>query len=389
MHGSSYTPSAKAIASPDLREAYFGCFATLCTDMETDPRLSPRTTRRPSISIVINNYNYGRFLQSCIQSVLEQSEPADEIVVVDDGSTDDSRFILEPFRQRVTVIIKENGGQASALNAGFEASSGDWVWFLDADDWLAPHAVSEVRKRLSSDATRIIFPLTVTRNDVPTKQTVPSSLVNLMEAQAPHDLIQRNEFFPPPTSGNVFNRRLLQDIMPIPEDKYQIAADLYLSLSQIATQTITSIMQPLGFYRIHGSNLYFWKSQFISDRPLIRRRALTICNYIHLYRSEIFTDRAANASAAEPVSVLHLSQLKDLIIASRILEPSEMQSAPDFGATWVAAIKSVRREYRGFSLWMELSILLLLRFSPMRLFPILGGLEQLKKKVHRASCAPV
>ena len=100
----------------------------------------------PLVSILINNYNYGRFLGAAIESALSQDYPSIEIVVVDDGSTDNSRDIIDRYAGRIISVIKENGGQASAFNAGFAASQGEILCFLDADDLFNPEKVGRVVK---------------------------------------------------------------------------------------------------------------------------------------------------------------------------------------------------------------------------------------------------
>ncbi len=97
----------------------------------------------PLVSIIINNYNYGRFLAEAIDSALIQTHSRIEVIVVDDGSTDDSRAIIAGYGNRINTILKENGGQTSALNAGFAVSHGDLVCFLDSDDRLLPTAIEE------------------------------------------------------------------------------------------------------------------------------------------------------------------------------------------------------------------------------------------------------
>jgi glycosyltransferase involved in cell wall biosynthesis len=96
------------------------------------------------VSIIINNYNYAGYLHACIESAVAQSYRNTEIIVVDDGSTDESRAIIESFGSSFIATCKLNGGQASALNAGYKKSTGDLVIFLDADDVLWPPCVSEV-----------------------------------------------------------------------------------------------------------------------------------------------------------------------------------------------------------------------------------------------------
>src|SRR6516164_3747657 len=93
-------------------------------------------------SIIINSYNYARFLGQAIDSALEQTYPYTEVIVVDDGSTDDSRAVLTGYGDRVRAVIKDNGGQASAFNAGLRVSRGEVVFFLDSDDALLSTAVA-------------------------------------------------------------------------------------------------------------------------------------------------------------------------------------------------------------------------------------------------------
>lgn len=103
--------------------------------MPTSP--SERDESAPSISVVIPCYNAAAFLRATIESILGQTQPVLEVIVVDDGSTDDSANIAESFGPPVRVIRQPNQGESAARNRGIEAAGGDWVAFLDADDlWL-------------------------------------------------------------------------------------------------------------------------------------------------------------------------------------------------------------------------------------------------------------
>src|SRR5688500_10169891 len=116
----------------------------------------------PLASVIINNYNYGRYLGAAIDSALAQTYPHTEVVVVDDGSTDDSRQVIAGYGERVVPVLKENGGQASAFNAGFAASRGDVVLFLDADDLLLPGAVAAAVAHLADpEVVKVHWPLRV------------------------------------------------------------------------------------------------------------------------------------------------------------------------------------------------------------------------------------
>ncbi|TVP62263.1 MAG: glycosyltransferase family 2 protein [Nodularia sp. (in: Bacteria)] len=89
---------------------------------------------KPTVSIIINNYNYELFLQECIDSALNQTYPFVEVIVVDDGSTDHSHDIMSSYGSKIVSVLKSNGGQASSLNEGFKVCKGEIICFLDSDD---------------------------------------------------------------------------------------------------------------------------------------------------------------------------------------------------------------------------------------------------------------
>ncbi len=101
------------------------------------------------VSVILNNYNYAHFLDSAIESVLKQTYGNFELIVVDDGSSDNSREIINYYvskDSRIIPILKKNEGQASALNIGFKKSKGEIISFLDSDDIYAPNKLEEIVK---------------------------------------------------------------------------------------------------------------------------------------------------------------------------------------------------------------------------------------------------
>src|SRR5215831_667914 len=94
----------------------------------------------PLISVLITTHNYGRFIEEAIESVLSQDFPSDqvEILVVDDGSTDDTPERVKKYGLRIRYLYKPNGGQASALNFGIARACGEFIALLDADDLFLP-----------------------------------------------------------------------------------------------------------------------------------------------------------------------------------------------------------------------------------------------------------
>jgi glycosyltransferase involved in cell wall biosynthesis len=100
----------------------------------------------PRLSIVTISFNQGFFLEECIKSVLDQRGPNDEYIVVDPGSTDESRQIIERYRDRIDhVVLDPDRGPADGLNKGFSRAAGDVFGYVNADDRLAPDAMATVR----------------------------------------------------------------------------------------------------------------------------------------------------------------------------------------------------------------------------------------------------
>lgn len=104
----------------------------------------------PLFSVVIATYNYGRFVARAIDSVLGQTLADYEIVVVDDGSTDDTPERLGAYAGRITSVRRENGGQASAYNDGIALARGRFVCILDADDELLPDALEVFARHIDA-----------------------------------------------------------------------------------------------------------------------------------------------------------------------------------------------------------------------------------------------
>jgi len=92
-----------------------------------------------TVSVIIPAYNAAQYLPACIESVLGQTHKHVEIIVVNDGSTDNTDEVVKPYLSRIKYIKQENRGLSAARNAGFRASNGAFICFLDADDLLMPH----------------------------------------------------------------------------------------------------------------------------------------------------------------------------------------------------------------------------------------------------------
>lgn len=213
----------------------------------------------PLVSIVVNNYNYGRFVGAAIDSALAQTYPDVEVIVVDDGSTDDSLAIINGYRDQIKAIFKSNGGQASAFNAGFAHVHGDVVIFLDADDCLDPATAGRVaiQFRKMPDTAVVMYRLEVMDDDgkrtgvLKPDDHLPRRSGDLRDhiLNFPFDMVRMA------TSGNAFSARALREIMPVPEHDYpRVGADWYLSYTIPLFGNVTFLDDVGGYYRVHGSN---------------------------------------------------------------------------------------------------------------------------------------
>jgi glycosyltransferase involved in cell wall biosynthesis len=200
-----------------------------------------------AVDIVIDNYNYGRFLRAAIESALEQSHPRVNVLVVDDGSTDDSRAILSEYGGAVTAVLKENGGQASALNAGFARSTGDVAIFLDSDDMLRPHAAALAAASFAADprVAKVQY-----RLEVIDGEGRPTGDVRRAELTFPFDLVWLR------TGAVAYRSELLHRILPMPEREFAACADWYLVHLTPLLGHVVSLDDVAACYRVHGANSY-------------------------------------------------------------------------------------------------------------------------------------
>lgn len=211
-------------------------------------------TSTPLVSILINNFNYGRFLRDAIDSALNQTYPRVEVVVVDDGSTDDSREIIASYGDRIRAVLQENSGQGSAFNTGFAASTGEIICFLDSDDIFLPTKVSRVVEEFTSNPNIgwVTHALQITDAAlVPTKyfhSAGPSLKLDFRRSMR----WGRVRIPYPPTSGQCVTRDCLNRIVPVP--KMRICADSYVFRVGSALTSGVHLGDALSQWRGHGSN---------------------------------------------------------------------------------------------------------------------------------------
>jgi len=209
------------------------------------------------VTILINNYNYARFLPAAIDSALSQTYHPLEVVVVDDGSTDESPDIIHGYGDRIRSVFKPNGGQASAFNAGFAASSGQVICLLDADDFFVPEKAERAVSALLAhpEVGWVFHPVHRKSEDGRGERVPPLPKPLFIDIR---DLALRGKLPGPPgpvTSGIIMSRDLMARIFPLAE-AIRITADNYLIFLAAALSPGIYLDEALAVQRIHGANLY-------------------------------------------------------------------------------------------------------------------------------------
>ncbi|HEX4035309.1 MAG TPA: glycosyltransferase family A protein [Solirubrobacteraceae bacterium] len=219
-----------------------------------------RSGAKLAVDVVVNCFNYGRFLGASIESALAQTHPLVRVIVVDDGSTDDSRAVIARYEDRVTAVYKDNGGQASALNAGFARVGGDLVIFLDADDMLMSDIAARVAVAAIAEpqAAKIQWPMELIdsqgkssgREIPPNHIPLPRGDMRRAELSFPFDITWMA------MSGNAFSVEHLGAIMPMPEAEYRIGADSYLQHLTALLGPVVSMDHAGSYRRVHAANAF-------------------------------------------------------------------------------------------------------------------------------------
>ena len=206
----------------------------------------------PKVSVVIITYNQGQFIAEAIQSVLDQTLRDLEIIVIDDGSTDNTREVVSPFP--VTYFHQENQGVCKAYNRGAALSTGEYIYFLDADDVALKDALEKEVKVLDSHP-EVAF--SYGQAYVMTEQghvyrVRKSSILNSSAIVDGKEQIRELLFINRITSSTVLlRRRCFEEVGGFDERMGAISEDRHLYVRLCKRYPVAYIAEPLIKYRVH------------------------------------------------------------------------------------------------------------------------------------------
>ena len=294
---------------------------------------------KPFVSVLIDTYNHERFIEQAIVSVLEQDFPASEreIIVVDDGSADRTPEIVRKFEPHMRLLRKENGGQASAFNAGIPECKGEIVAFLDGDDWWAPAKLNTVSAALAAEpevgmvghGTVAVFDDGRQHTEV-LREGHRFSLRSVVGARM---FSARKSFL---GTRSTIRTSILRQLLPVPV-AIRIEADEFVFTMAASLGEVEILPEALFFYRIHDANFY---SQHGFDEDRVRHKQQSIAQL-----AESLSVRLKEVGTSDEV-------LNAVVHAIRV-EADQLRLSIDGGAPWdtVATELAMYRLLHGDAPW--------------------------------------
>ena len=210
----------------------------------------------PLVSVLVANFNYARYIGKAIESMLRQTYSMWELVVCDDGSSDNSCDVIQRYAdldKRIVLRRQVNRGQASAINSAFAASHGDVICILDADDLFAVTKLEKVVRTFRSNPTVGIVTHDLTLMDSDGRVTG----TNRYQQQGyvgPEIPTLRLGLPMPQASGLSFRRQVLEEILPVSEQHFRTNADGAIAYTAAYLTLTTRVPEALAFYRIHTTS---------------------------------------------------------------------------------------------------------------------------------------
>ena len=245
------------------------------------------------ISVIIPVYNVSQYLDKCIQTVIHQTYRNLEIILVDDGSTDDSGRICDEYAEqdkRIKVIHKNNGGLSDARNAGLDLASGDYIGFIDSDDWVDTLYFEKMIELAVDNSLELIVcgsKKTINENEIVEKQALKPKVIDKYNAQM---AILYRKNVSSYVHGKLYKKGLI-GLLRFPKNRlFEDITFVWNVVEQI--ERVGVVEESLYFYRQRADSivnqkfnvkkmdqLYFWEevAGWVQDKQELLRGAQHMC----------------------------------------------------------------------------------------------------------------
>lgn len=245
--------------------------------------------KKPVISVIVPIYNTEQYLRQCVDSILGQSYGELEVILVDDGSTDNCPEICEEYKRkdnRVHVIHKANGGQAGARNCGLDAANGDFISFVDSDDWIALNLYDTLVGALETFDADIACCGTTLVYMNGDSFTPPTESRMYHPKEALKDLLT-TDMLRCEVTNKIFHR-ILFDKVRFPEGR--IYEDQAVVFQLLGTGKITVHTGQAGYFYRRRPESSMAKCRPVDGLRLFHRNLKKVCKYLEEYYPSLLAD---------------------------------------------------------------------------------------------------
>lgn len=317
----------------------------------------------PTFSVLVGTYNHSQYILEALESVASQTLTDYELVIVNDGSTDDTETKvsdwIERFRRtrsnRVVLSTIQNSGQSAALEHGFGLCSGEYICLLDSDDRWTDDKLLKVSKIASEhpEAGMIVHPLYVTDRDGKRTGDVRPLRAKLSEGDVREQVLRTGRHVAPATSGIVISSAVFSKLMPMPTKKFRAAADAYLAFGASLMAPVRKVGEPLADYRMHPEGHHLQSLLSLDGLRGWVEIQTTIARHFGLERvvrsNSVFARQTFAVAKLEGDWRKHLPRYLQLVRATAIDPSFTVRQRFLLTAFWTACLVSPRPVFR--SLW--------------------------------------
>ncbi len=219
---------------------------------------------QPLVSAIVPNFNYSSFLEECLDSIIAQDYPNLEVIVVDDGSTDDSLELLKKFESKVTIISQSNQGVSAARNRGILESKGEFIALVDSDDYWEPTKISKQMMELQRTQSDLVY------SGVDLVSPDGGEKVGVLRPEYSGDCSEMYRRYPARAivllgCSNALFRRSVLGKSGLFDIRLSISADWDFFRRYCDHGKVTYTSESLTNYRVHPANMTTYSDSFVSD----------------------------------------------------------------------------------------------------------------------------